>query len=87
MITIADYNPQTMHYEVPAKPLNLLEKEKVCLIEDINKIQVALTKEALSPKDFDKLWDNDIDILRNYVHDQSAVLNRMHYDQRFNGGI
>ena len=85
MVTITNYNPQTMHYEVCAKPLSLLEKEKVCLIEDLNKITTILCKECLSPADFDKLWDTDIDSLRNAVNDQSAVLNRYHYDNRIQG--
>ena len=85
MVTITNYNPQTMHYEVPAKPLSLLEKEKVCLITDLNKISVALGKRCLDTKEFDTLWETDIDLLRNAVNDQSAVLNRYHYDNRIQG--
>ncbi len=78
------YNAGNLRYEIPQKPLDDLIKERVCLIEDLNKIQKALNKGPVGIKQFEQLMGEPIDVLRNYVFDQQAVLNRHHYDQRAN---
>lgn len=76
------YNASYLRYEIPVKPMSDLDKERVCLIEDINKIQIALHKGPLTPADFDRLWADEIDVLRNAVYDQSVILNTAKYAER-----
>lgn len=78
------YNAGGLRYEIPVKPMSDLDKERVCLIEDLNKIQKALHKGPVDTKQFEQLMREPMDALRNYVFDQQAVLNRQHYDQRAN---
>lgn len=76
------YNAGGLRYEIPAPPLSDLDKERVCLIEDINKIQIALGKGPVTPADFERLWTDPMDVLRNSVYDQSVILNTAKYAER-----
>ncbi len=78
------YNACALQYEVlgvKTKPLSDLDKERVCLIEDINKIQVALGKGPLTPDQFEEFMKSRTLDLELIVHDQSALLNRAKYEQ------
>lgn len=61
------------------------DKKRVCLIEDIDKIQYSLTGEHLTVRQFEAYMIAEMDNLERYVYDQSAVLNRHHYDKRIQG--
>ena len=77
---VLTYNAGALRYEVPAP--HDLRKERLCLIEDMSKIQIALGKGPVDEQQFEQLMKQPMDALRNYVFDQHAVLNRHHYDQR-----
>ena len=73
------YNAGGLRYEIAAKPISDLDKEKVCLIEDINKIQKALGKGPLTPEQFNAFMTMKPIDLELIVHDQQAVLNTDRY--------
>ena len=70
------YNPSALCYEVPGGALNDLQKEKVCLIEDLNKLQVALQGISITPKQFDALWETSMFLLRDMVFELQITVNR-----------
>lgn len=74
------YNAAALHYEVAAKPLSDSDKERVCLIEDLNKIQKALGERPINVAQFELCMSEQIDQLRSLVWDKQATLNRHIYD-------
>ena len=64
-------------YRVIPPPLSDQDKTRVCLIEDLNKIQVALTKKAISPEQFERFMETPVQQLEVFVTDQSMVLCRI----------
>lgn len=72
------YNPLLMLWEIiPIFPeLTDAKKEKVCLIEDLNKVQLCLVGQPLSPSQFDTFYELDNNLLHNMVQDQQSVLYR-----------
>lgn len=82
-MTTVKYNPQILRYEVCAgdSPIELAVYRNV-LIEDLNRIQLALVKEPLTVKQFERFMRSTTHHLENMVLDQSSILNRVNYDQR-----
>ncbi len=77
---LISYLAEQLLYVVNPPPLTDTQRQKICLIEDINKIEKALTGRTITPKQFDELWDLPTFSLSTIVNDQSAVLNRIRYD-------
>jgi hypothetical protein len=79
MTGVLNYNPLLMAWEIrPLLPeLTEENKTKVCYIEDLNKIQVALSGEPLSESQFDKFMNSSVQELHDYCMDQSNVLYRV----------
>lgn len=77
------YNPQTLHYEVGFKdfPVLDLNKYRTMLINEINKIGLAICGKALETSDFERLSRSTTFHLEMIINDQSAVLNRKRYDE------
>lgn len=78
-MTTLKYNPQTLTYEVPAKPE--IDSYKTWMIQDINKIQTALTGMPVSMRQYDKFMRLTTYALETIILDQSAVLNRKRIDE------
>lgn len=77
------FNAPALRYEVPAKPLNDEDKQRVCHIEDINKIQKALEVGPITPQQFNTFMDMPLDTLASYVFDQQAILNTARHVRYF----
>lgn len=73
------------NYMVKPRQLSDEDKQRVCLIEDLDKIQFALSGIHLSLSQFERFMNDPIKKLEDLINDQSAVLNRMHYDRRIQG--
>lgn len=67
------YNPQGLRYEVPPT----MAQRKAALIQDINTIQLALTKKPIDGMQFDYLESLEIDKLTEIVNDQAELLARI----------
>ncbi|HYV53751.1 MAG TPA: hypothetical protein VE933_04165 [Chitinophagaceae bacterium] len=82
-MTTLKYNPQTLRYEIGFKDMPCdLRTYRNELIADLNRIQLALVKEPLDTKQFERFMRSTTDHLERQVLDQSALLNRVKYDQR-----
>ena len=79
------YSAADLCYRVLAPQLSDTDKHRVCLIQDIDKIQYFLTGTHISTEQFDQYMLTPIDILERYILDQSAILNRHQYDNRIQG--
>jgi len=78
MVTITNYNPQSMRYEVGPS-----EKDyKLANINTLNDIQIALHKGPLTPEQFESFFSRDLKDLDQMVADQSNLVERI--NQRFN---
>lgn len=71
-------------YTVLAPVLSDLDKQKVCAIEDIDKIQFALSGHHITPEQFEGFMLMEIEKLDTIIHDQSCVLNTVKYKQSIN---
>lgn len=85
-ITQITYNPQTLQYEVGFRdfPVADLGSYRTMLIDEINKIGLAICGRALEAEDFDRLSRSTTHHLEMLINDQSAVLNRKRYDDDCN---
>ncbi len=79
MTGVLNYNPLLLAWEI--KPLlpELTEesKTKVCYIQDLNKIQLALSGEPITTAQFDQFMNSSVQELHDYCMDQSNVLHRV----------
>ncbi len=78
MTGVLNYNPQLMAWEIKPQLPELTEesKTKVCYIQDLNKIQLALSGQPLTTSQFDQFMNSSITELHDYCMDQSNVLHR-----------
>ncbi len=76
-----DYNRQEDLCRVLAPVLSDEDKHRVCLIEDLNKIQVALGGGNISPATFERYMCLPIHKMESYILDQSSLLNRIKYEE------
>jgi hypothetical protein len=85
MVTITNYNPQSMAYEVGPSERDY----KLANICSLNEIQIALNKGPLTPEQFESFLGRDLRELDQMVFDNSALLERIinnklnppHHDQ------
>lgn len=70
------YCALNLGYILGLKPLSDTDKQKVCLIEDINKIQKLYKKGELTPEQFDTFWECSAQQLQAIVESHSSLLLR-----------
>lgn len=73
MVTITNYNPQSMSYEVGPS----LKDYKLANISTLNDIQIALGKGPLTPEQFESFLERELSELDQMVFDNSALVERI----------
>ena len=61
------------------------DREKVCIIKDINKLNILLIKRRITAKEFDILIDSDVDYLEQIhqqLHEAVLVTAQFHRDKK-----
>lgn len=72
------YSAKVLGYTVNPNPEQILKDKKINLIYDINTIQMALNKPALTWEQFVELYDNtSLLVLTQMVNDQASLLSRV----------
>ena len=78
MVTITNYNPQSMSYEVGPSQKDC----KLANISTLNDIQIALGKGPLTPEQFEAFFIRELSELDQMVFDNSALVERI--NNKFN---